>query len=191
MFGTLYFSGKFEGQPYGWSETYPFLNTDYASTATALKNIYTQRNLMLATDITEVGSRVSDGDIRGDSYPTGIPPNQPGAYPTGTISTSPPHIALRQLYSSQNLYRGTRWIHAIPYDNYNPPGAFIATTPWNTAFIAWQNLVKANCGIAKRIATFPATPAWTFHAIDTAGPLVQASRNIGRPFGQSVGRRMT
>lgn len=191
LFGTLIFNSSWNSGAieYGWSEVYPLQATTYAAGATALAALAALRLPMMCTDTHLVGSRLSDGDVRGDSYPTGIAP-APGTYITGTPASYLPEQTLRILQLNIPLQRASRWIRAIPDDQYTVKGIYTPTGPYIALVDAYGAALETNVCIAKRIGTFPTTPAWAFTNVSSYDGPFQDRRKYGRPFGLPHGRRL-
>jgi hypothetical protein len=189
LFGTLHINCRNQGA----SELYPLVATSYAQGLTDLATLATSRKSLLAPDCTLAGALLSDGDVRGDSYPLGaqITIPSPGTYTTTPPASTyaAPNVALRNLVSSGPLKRGTRWMHFIPFDQFSGSGGYTPITPWATNLGQFYTFLSTLTAIATR-APGSEPPAWTFSAVNAVMSNSVATRRLGRPFGLPRGRRL-
>jgi hypothetical protein len=174
----------------GWSETYFIGSDSYQDAATAIEAIATARRAMLVNDVELEAIRVSDTDVKGDSWPVISAFPVPGTYgATPALLSSNLGLALRLKIFGGPLKRAARFVRAIPSDCLGPGAEFNPTAAFNTALTNWMSLVEVSCNIGTRIKNAVSSPFYLFTAItgyETAG---LEKRNIGRPFGLTRGRR--
>lgn len=180
----------FQAGATGWSEVYPMNVASYAAAATDLAGIATDRLALLVSDASLIGSRISDSDVKGDSYPTGIVPT------VGTFATTPTDgtyyegIALQNKVFGSTTKRSTRYLHALPKSQINSFGAYLPTAPFTTAYNTWVAKMIANVSIATKIKTAIVPPFYTFTPITAITEEGAVKRAIGRPFDLPRGRRL-
>lgn len=183
-FGILFGSqGK-----YGWSEVYPIVATDYNNCATILATIYGVRLPLMATDASLIGARISDTDVKGDSFPSGLTFPAPGTN-LATVTYNP-QLALRLLFSAGALHRGSRWLRAIPDTQVSASGGYVPTAPWVILLGNYILALETSVSIATKIKGAVAPPFYTFTPITGSSLGGFERRSIGRPFGQPRGRRL-
>lgn len=183
--GTLFFkSGN-----YGWSENYGFSTPTAAAAAGNLGVIYLERLGMMVSDCSIIGGRVSDVDIKGDSYPVGLTFPAPGSFAVVPADkTAQSENCVRVLFNAGPTKRGNRYVHGIPASQYTAT-FFTPTTPWLALLNAYITQLESICGTLTKIhgAVTPPFYDWTQYtgATDFGGDF----KKVGRPFGQPRGRR--
>jgi hypothetical protein len=190
--GTVFYSGAAfapEGAP-GWSETFIIQAPDYTTAAADLSAISTQRLATLAPDVSLIGSRLSDTDVKGDSFPTGIAVG-PGTYnPGGAMTSYNPDLALRVQFFGGTLKRSNRFWHAIPKDSVNASGGYGPVAGFITAMNTLNNQVQISAGIGTKIKGAVVPPFYAFTAITAFQIKGLEKHAIGSPFGRRRGRRL-
>lgn len=175
----------------GWSEVYPITASDYAGANLTLGALRLARLAMMCADATLTADRLSDVDIKGDSYATGQEYPQLGTFTaTPTPDTYNPVMALRIKLFAGTLKRGNRWARAIPNNCVSANGFYLPTSPFLTALSAYTTILQSSTSIATRIKAAVAPPFYTFTPITAATPQTLEKRDIGRPFGLPRGRRI-
>jgi hypothetical protein len=181
----------FQQADFGWSEVYPLIVSDYAGAATKLAQINTDRLAMLLSDVTLIGSRISDTDVKGDSYPTGLTVPTHGTYTAvAGEETFQPTYALRVALFAGTLKRGSRFVRCVPSGAITMQGFYTPEAAWDTALDTWLAYLIGNVSIATRIKGAVAPPFFTFTAITATAIRDMEKRACGRPFGLSRGRRV-
>jgi hypothetical protein len=175
---------------YGFSETYPIQASDPATCQTILAPIFAARVATLTPDNYLAGSRISDTDVKGDFWPTQLAKDTPGTFGSSDHTFQIPEAALAWKGQAPPFKQGTRWLHAIP-NSQMVNGVYTPLTAWTTAVTAFLNLLIAGqvC-IATRLKTAVVPPFYFYLPIINGTPLRLAKRNVGRPFGLPVGRRL-
>ena len=193
IFGILFLKGPAIGlleQP-GWSEVYGFNVADYTAAVTALGNLANARQATLAPDCSIIGARISDSDVKGDSFPTGITFPSVGTYnPGGAMTTYNPQMALRFLWNAGPTKRGSRFLRCIPKDSVSASGLFTPVAGFSTVLLTYLGLVESEVSMATKIPGAVAPPFYTFTAYTGFTEFNMEKRAIGRPFGLSRGRRL-
>lgn len=175
----------------GWSEVYPVVAASPSAAATVLDSLVTLRAALSVSDVSFVGARISDTDIKNDSWPTGVSTPFLGTFAVAPADlTYNPQIAVRLLSFGGGLVRGSRWLRGVPKSQLNAEGGYAPTSPWLTALAAYTAYLIANVSIATKIKGAVAPPFYTFTAITAVTSKGSEKRNIGRPFGLSRGRRL-
>lgn len=178
----------------GWSETYPLVASDPSVAVSALGLLRVARLATLVSDCWLAGARVSDTDIKGDSYPTGFTFPTPGNFATvpADHTYTPRKVVLRVLfYADDFTRRSNRWVRSIPASAFDATGKYTAPSPYTGPLGAWLSEIQSNCSIATKIKGAVSPPFYTFRPIASGSYTpVQDERNIGRPFGLPVGRRL-
>lgn len=176
---------------FGWSEAYPIQAADLNAAQAGLVAIVAARAPMLCTDVTIQGAFVSDTAVRGDSIAVdGLP--EGGTYaPDPTANTWVDNQTLRITFkASDNIHRAVRHIHALPDDQLNELGHYIAHGTWPTALTDWIATLFLYVSVSHKIAGATEPPFYTYYGYDTQGPNVRSTKKVGRPFGAPVGRRV-
>lgn len=175
----------------GWSETYFMTSASYADAATALASIAAKRIATLSSDCELVGGLISDTDVKGDSYPTGLIFPTVGTWAVfGTDPTSNIVLAMRVKFFGGTTKRGSRWVHGIPKSQISAGGFYTPTGPFITALSAYLDQVEGSCSIGTRIKGAVAPPFYALTAYTAYTEEGVEKRNIGRPFGLYRGRRL-
>jgi hypothetical protein len=186
---AVYLFGEVQGN--GWSESYPMVASTAAAAAVTLSSILDARKAMMLPDAAFTGGRISDTDIKNDSWPLGITFPVVGTYTaTGITTTYNPQIALREIAYAGGLRRGSRWIRALPEDQLNASGAYTPTGPWATLLFDLNNLIIANVSIATKLKGAIVPPFYLYSTITAIDTKRAEARAIGRPFGLRRGRRL-
>jgi hypothetical protein len=181
--------GKVQGN--GFSEVYPLVAANPTAADTFLSSLMAARIAVACTDVTFTGYRISDSDIKGDSWPVSAISPIVGTYVgAGSLVTYNPQISLRFLAVAGGLKRGSRWFRAIPEDQIDASGQLSPSGSWVTSIGNWEVLVGGNCSIATRNKLAIAPPFYTFTAITALTRKQAEARRIGRPFGLRPGRAL-
>lgn len=187
-FGTLFFNFSATGG----SEVYPMVVADYAAALVKLNQIIVNRLATLVSDVELLYARISDSDVKGDSYPTGISFPQPGTFAVAPAdNTYNDALALRVQFNAAVTQRGQRWIRFLPKSQVSNVGVYTPTGPFTAALATHLDYVKNNCSAAHRIPGAIVPPFYTFTpytGYTITGDLT--GRKIGRPFGERRGRRL-
>jgi hypothetical protein len=172
----------------GWSEVYPINAPSYAAAATIMQALAGFRMACACTDVTLMGTLLSDTAVKGDSYPMGVSLPQPGTgfSPTSTGQIS---LALRLQITGGVLKRSARFVRALPTFLIGAGGSYTPVSAFTTALNTFLAYLIANVSIATKIHGAVSPPFYSFTAI-TGATLVAAleARKIGRPFGLHRGR---
>jgi hypothetical protein len=176
----------------GWSEVYPVTAATPAAAQVVLANLLTLRLHLMTADSSINGARISDTDIKNDSWPTLLALPQVGTYVPGigTPTTYNPQIAMRILQLAGGLVRGSRWLRALPIEVMNASGVFVGSVGWSPNLTAYLDALVGSISIATKIRGAIVPPFYTFTAITSATQRGAEKRNIGRPFGLPHGRRL-
>lgn len=187
-FGTLFINGG----NFGWSEVYPMNVADYPTAVTNMTTTLTKRLALLVSDLAVVGMRISDSDVKGDSYPTGLTFPQVGTFAVAPAdATYNADLAIRAEFVGALTQRSQRWIRGLPKSQVSNVGAYAPTGPFTTALTSYLAQVLSTCAAAHRIPGAVTAPFYTFtnySGYTLVGNLL--SRKLGRPFGLSRGRRL-
>lgn len=174
----------------GWSEVYPITAADYTSAALVLTAVRTARVDMMCPDASLIGDRLSDTDIKGDSFDTGTSYPIPGTFTaTPAPTTFNPALAVRVKVSAGTLRRGSRWVRAIPNNCVSSTGVYVPTSAFATIMDAYLNELKSGTCIATRNKGAISPPFFTFSPVTATSVQGLEKRNIGRPFALPRGRR--
>lgn len=183
MMGILFF----ERGESGWSESFGMTATDYTGARSDLTTLKNNRLALLCADVTCVGGRVSDLEIKGDS--DSIFAGQTGSYVVAGVESSTPNLVLQLRVEAGTMKRSIRSLHCIPEDCvngalYEPTAGFLAAfATWETFFMAATKLVTKN--------NLVVPPTYTLSTITAVIPKELWTRKTGRPFGLHRGRRAT
>lgn len=175
----------------GWSETYFFEEPSYSAAETSLNALNSARLGLLSSDCYLAGSLISDTDVKGDSYPTGLVVPTPGSWaaaatdPTGNLG-----LAYRVKFYAGSLKRGTRFIHGIPKSQIAAGGFQSFTAPFLTALNNYLLLVETSSNLGSRIKGAVAPPFYSLSPYSGYQSYGLEKRNIGRPFGLQRGRAL-
>ncbi len=185
--GILFFD--WEGT--GWSEVYPLQVADYTTALAVLTTTKNLRLAMMAPDINLIGARISDTDVKGDSFPTGFLFPTTGTYVPGAgEKTFATDYALRCGLYGGPAKRSVRFVRGVSNLNIDGNGHYIPTAAWDATLDAWLNQLIASVSIATRIKGAVAPPYYAFTPILSASIQEMENRKVGRPFGLSRGRRL-
>lgn len=185
--GTLFFNVY----QFGFSETYPIEDTDYASAAAKLLAIKNDRLALAVNDVELVGARLSDTDTKNDSYPLGWSFPQAGTFATTpTDLTYNAEVALRIRIFGGALKRSHRFLHAVPKSQVNADGFKALTGPFATALTTWLGAIEADVSIATKLKGVVVPPFYVYTAITGTEVDDMEGRKIGRPFDLPRGRRL-
>lgn len=177
--------GFFKFGSSGWSEVYGLQSTVLSTALTQLNSIMTKSLGLKHPDVTHIGARLSDLDIRGDS--TLLPGQGPGSYPPGLgTGAMPPFVVMRVRAESSSLYRGIRYLHGLPQDCFPDGSFFVPTLSWNAASTAYREELITSASLISRN---PTTGAYTLRSINGVAEDGIWSRKVGRPFDLHRGRR--
>ena len=120
-----------EAGKFGWSEAYPIAANNGSSAANELDSLIALRAQCLPQNAKLVGGRVSDTDVKNDSWPLQTVFPMPGNFGvSGVDDYYNPQFSLRVKQFAGAQHRASRWIRAIPKSqvaddgSYNPSGAF-------------------------------------------------------------------
>jgi hypothetical protein len=183
MYGQMFFDA--DGQ--GWSEGLYLLASDVPTAITAMGTIITGRLAFLGTTYNMVYARVSSLELQRDSYLVpGVP--APGVVASGTVNRVADCFLVRGQHPSPPGGHSNLYFHGVPdasivNGSYFPSG--------NAAY---------DSGIAAYLVTLQSLTGWApKHRLQSKVTSITAwlslqlrditSRKVGRPFGQSVGRR--
>lgn len=174
---------------YGWSENYP---TNVATPTDAETNFGSFLTLRLATMFSDckcVGGRISDVNVKGDSYPLIVSFPEPGTYAgTGATKTSAGQNCLRVLLNSSPVIRANRYLHGIPNNQYTTT-FYTPTSDWLTLIADFMNAIVSNSGTLTKIKGAIVPPFYTYTPYTGYTEEGGDFRKVGRPFGQPRGRR--
>lgn len=186
-FGTLFFD---YGRT-GWSETYPLDVADYSDALVKLTSLLGHRLALAGPDVNLIGSRISDTDVKGDSFPTGFTIPSPGTWTYGAGEGGfNSNYALRIAIASGTVHRGSRWIRVIPSKQINDVGGFTPIAGYTTALNAFLADLVSHTSLAHKIPGAVAPPFYVFNACTSAIVSTMQRRQVGRPFGEPRGRRL-
>lgn len=175
----------------GWSEVYPIIGDDYAAAALTLGAIRLARLAMMCVDAQYTADRLSNVDIKGDSFSTGQDYPQLGSFTaTPAPATYNPVMAVRLKITAGTMKRGSRWVRAIPNNCISANGFYLPTAPFVTAIDALITILKSSTSIATRIKGAVVPPFFTFTPVTDAVVMGLEKRDIGRPFDLPRGRRV-
>lgn len=174
----------------GWSETYFLEATDYTHAQSLLSPLATQRLGMMSSDCELVGGLISDTDVKGDSFPTGLTFPQVGTWaPAATDPTANITLALNLKFFAGPGKRGTRFLHGLPTTQVAAGGYKSFTAPFVTKLNTFLALVQSSTNLGTRIKGAVAPPFYNFSQYTSFQINNLEKRDIGRPFGLLVGRR--
>lgn len=191
FFGKLFFSGRSFGTfgACGWSEVYGIDAANYSAAQGVLSPILTARLNLLAVDASFTYGVISDTDIKGDSYWSGITPPHLGTY-VGVATTYNPEVALRTKFYAGASKRSARFIRCVPFDEAGPNGEYAPAGPWAANLATYLNLVQTTTEMFHRIAGAVAPPFYSDTPYTGYAIVNNERRAIGRPFGSPRGRRL-
>jgi len=174
----------------GVSETYFTQRSSPGDAAVVLAAIAAQRQATLCADAAIYGGRISECDVKGDSYPTTIAFPLVGTYTGGDGDiTAVAGNCLRCLFNGGPLLRGNRFIHYIPKSQYTAT-VYTPLSGFLTALHAWLAGIADSCCVGTRIKGATVPPFYTLTNYTSYGTQYQDFKRVGRPFGLSAGRRL-
>lgn len=184
--GTLFFqSGR-----YGWSENYGFSTATPGQAATNLGVIFLQRIAMMVSDSIIIGGRLSDVDIKGDSYPLNLTFPAPGTFAVAPADeTAQSENCARVLFNAGSQIRANRFVHGIPASQYTKT-FFAPTSPWLALLTTWATGLLADVGALTKIRGATTAPFYTFTQYTGQTDMGGAFKKVGRPFDLPHGRRL-
>jgi hypothetical protein len=187
----------YESSGYGFSSVWYPIATDYPTALNLTQLANTKEMGLRSSQVTCIGVRVSDMEVRNDS---GI--SDP-VTPKGTwVPTAPdvdlvfdPNYAVRILMGSANLHRLTKFIRGVPAPLCNPIGrvSFTPDQTWGANSVLYETQMKTGYNIVHRVkgqpGVFLAFPIdFVQHHFVSADIRMQI-RKAGRPFDLPRGRQ--
>ena len=184
--GTLFFGCR----NFGWAEVYPLNAVTYPTATVALSSILEDRLPTMCGDVTCLGGRVSDQNVRGDSQLIHLPVPPTGTYVGAALTiTYDSEVTLQWRFEATPQHRVVRSVRAIPSDQFEN-GVYTPVGGWFATLTTWALLVQNLCSISTAIKPRPpAAPYYIFTPMTNNIFGKQSHRKIGRPFGLLVGRR--
>lgn len=174
----------------GWSENFFASSASGAAAATLFNSLRDQRLPLLSPDVLLTGGRISDVNVKGDSYPTTTSFPTPGTYsvPAGATSAVGQNC-LRVLFNAGPLVRANRFFHGIPADQYAAT-KYTPTVGFKDTLDSFMAFVGTGFGAKTKIPGAVAAPFYSLTSYTGWEEFGGDFRKIGRPFGQPVGRRL-
>lgn len=180
----------FQVSNYGWSETYYVSASTPAAAELSWQTIATARLAMAPPDCFMSNGRISDVNVKGDSYPLTSTFPLTGAYAhSGGLTSALGQNCLRTLFNAGPLKRANRFLHGIPANQYTAT-AYLPTADFTPLLDSFLTAVQSGCGCITRIPGAVASPFWSYTAYTGYDVYGGDFRKVGRPFGQPVGRRL-
>lgn len=174
----------------GWSENYFCSAASGTAAATLFNSLRDMRLPLLSPDVSLVGGRISDVNVKGDSYPTTTAFPTPGTYPTPAGATSAVgQNCIRVLFNAGPLIRANRFFHGIPADQYAAT-KYTPTVAFKDALDSFTTFIGTGFGAKTKIPGAVAPPFYTLTSYSGWGDEGGDFKKIGRPFGAPVGRRL-
>lgn len=179
----------FQTGNFGWSENYPCSVSDPVAAETNFVSIKNLRLPMMPPDTNLIGGRISDVNIKGDSYPTTTGFPQPGTYSvTGGLTAADRELCVRVMMNAGPSKRGNRYLHGVPANQYTAT-KYAGTSDWVGLLGAFLSAILANSGTLTKIPGATAPPYFTYTPYTGYTEESGDFRKVGRPFGQPRGRR--
>lgn len=180
----------FQVANYGWSENLFVSQPSGDAAATKFNSLRDLRLPTLSPDCELTGGRISDVNVKGDSYPTTTTFPTPGTYavPAGATSAISQNC-VRVLFNAGPLIRASRFFHGVPADQYEAT-KFNPTVGWQATLESLLTAITTGCGSKTKIPGAVAAPFYTLTPYSGNEIMGGDFKKVGRPFGQPVGRRM-